>query len=224
MEIHFGMTGKYWRCNRTRPKRYHCLGATGYALHHVRCKDAATVIDVGCSTGVAMLECKKCIAQHGIRIRAIGIDMSEKVVVSAENNLDEFIPKNVLDVTTHKEDADVVMCLNVIRFVGWDVRSEIIRKCAWFLSEKGVLITGVDKKHEENIVLEQSRDTIPDSVCGEDSFVTKLKNLCMPDPKDTRMMRRGEALKYADMLRNEWQNMNRWKKMCIKIDIWLMHN
>ena len=217
------MTGKYWNCSRTEPKRYHYLGATGYALYHVRCKDAATIIDVGCSTGVALLECKGYIDQQGTFIRAIGIDNSKEVASTAKENLDEFIPRDVLDVNAHKGDADVVMCLNVIRFVEWDVRSKIIKKCAKFLNEKGMLITGVDKEHRKKIELEQSSCTVPDHVYGK-SLESRLRVWFKLDPTDTRMMRRTEALKYADMLMNEWQDMHRLRKCYIKKTIFVLQS
>lgn len=214
------MTSGYWDCSRTEPKRYDYLGATGYALSYARRRDKVTIVDVGCSTGVAMSECKRCIVRQGIGVHAIGIDMSGDVAARAKGELDEFILDDVLDVDSHQGDADVVMCLNVARFVTWDVRCRIVRKCAWFLNGDGMLITGIDKEHLKKTVLEKPSSRISGRVCREGGLAERVIDwMIRCDPKDTRMMSRSEALRYADMLMAEWRNMNPLKKRRIMIRI-----
>ena len=212
------MTIRYWNCSYTTPKRYDYLGATWYALSHAKRKKKAIIIDVGCSTGEAMAECKKCLIQHGASVHAIGIDMSREVATSADSKLDEFINKDVLDVDGYKGGADIVMCLNVTRFVTWNVRHEIIRKCAWFLNNEGMLITGIDDEHIKKIVLEPSPSS-PKCVCCDMSWVGRLKRSFRSDPKDTRMMRRSEAYNYANILTSEWEDLNLFKKYEIQARI-----
>lgn len=208
---------KHWKNTTTWPRRYDHFGATGYALSYARHKGEVVIIDVGCSTGEAMVECKKCLAQHGIRVREIGIDSSEKVAAASEKNLDKFIQRNVLNVNEYEKTADIVLCMNMERFIDWDNRSEIIEKCSWFLKDDGMLITGISKKHQKRLKLEQPISTIPDMVCVGDSWKTWVVDLqrrvCI---KDTRMMPRSEALHYADMLLSDWQKADTLRRLYMK--------
>ena len=198
------MTYKYWNCNWTWPRRYDHFGTTGYALSYLERMDEATMIDVGCSTGEALSECKKCLAKHGVHIHTIGIDISGKVAKKAKKNLDEFVGDDVLGVSAYEGQADIVLCMNVERFVSSDIKSRIMEKCAWFLNEDGMLITGVKPRYRKRLNLEQPSTMVPEIVCRGEHLTARLGDLLRPIyPKDTRMMSRNEALHYVEMLRSD---------------------
>ena len=198
-----------WTNSMTWKNRYDDFGVTGYMLLHSKGMKDVVAIDVGCSTGIAVAESKKCMAKHGVRLHAIGIDMSgnAKLAAEAESNLDEFVNENALEVDGYAGRADIVVCLNVVRFVRGDVKSRIVEKCAEFLKPDGVFITGVGKNHREILELEEPISSHPKNVCaglGWRSLVTMLG--------DTRMMKRAEALRYAGIMQSEWENMGRFHK------------
>ena len=122
----------FWTKNTTWRTRYDDFGVTGYMLLHVKSMEDAVVIDVGCSKEIAIIESKKCLGRHGVRLYTIGIDMSDKdkLTAEAENNLDEFVSKNTLEVDGYAGKTDVVVCLNTIRHVLGDTKSDMIKKCA----------------------------------------------------------------------------------------------
>lgn len=207
----------YWKKTTTWPRRYHHFGVTDYILSRTRQKNEIVIIDVGCSTGEAMTECKKYLVQSGIGVYTIGIDSSETVSVAAKKNLDQFILSNVLDVNEHQKTADIVLCMNMERFVDWDVRSRIIRKCNWFLKSDGMLITGINKKHRKQLRMEQLDLANPDMVYADNSWKTQAEDLrryfCI---KDTRMISYSEALSYANLFSSDWQNISMLRRFYTK--------
>ena len=208
-----------WSNNMTWKSRYDDFGVTGYMLLHAKGMKDVVVIDVGCSRGIAVTESKKCLAEHGIRLHTIGIDMScnAKLAAEAESNLDEFVNGNALEVDGYAGKADVVVCLNVVRFVRGDVKSRIVEKCAEFLNPGGVFITGVGENHRKILELEEPVQSHPKRACAGLGWRSLV-----PMPGDTRMMKRGEARRYADIMQSEWKNMKKWKKkiVLLRYRIW----
>ena len=194
----------FWGCTTTWSERYDQFGATGYMLIHAKCKEWITVVDVGCSTGDAINESKKCLARHNIALTTIGIDMSKDVEAKAKANLDRFIPKNVLDVNEHAGEADVVLCMNATRYVTDDVSGSIIRKCTSFLKPNGVLITGVQDRYRKKLDLLWPKTKPPETVCFKQR--SRVRRWVDNQPIDTRMMARDEACRYADMLVSDWRD------------------
>ena len=209
-----------WNNNITWKNRYDDFGVTGYMLLYAKGRKDVVAIDVGCSKGIAVTESKKCLDKRGIRLHTIGIDMSgnAKLIAAAKNNLGEFVNGNALEVNGYTGKADIVVCLNVVRFVPGDVKSRIIRKCAEFLKPDGVLITGVGEKHRKMLKLEEPASSHPKKVCAGLGWRSLF-----PMPSDTRMMKRDGALHYAEIMQSEWKNMGEWqKKMALfSYRIWL---
>ena len=198
-----------WRNSMTWKNRYDDFGVTGYILLYAKGRKDAVVIDVGCSRGIAAAESKKCLARHGTRLRTIGIDMSgnAELIAKAESNMDEFINKDAREIDGRDEQADIVVCLNVVRFVPGDVKSSMIVKCAEFLKPGGVMITGVGGRHRKMLELEEPSARQPPRVCAGRT----LRSLIV-SRQDTRMMRRDGALRYAGIIRTEWNSMGRFRK------------
>ena len=189
----------FWTCNNTWRTRYDDFGVTGYMLLHLQGRKNAVVVDVGCSNGNAILGNRQCLSEHGIDLYTIGIDISTRknIIADAEKNLDEFINKNVLDVNQYAGRADAVICLNATRLVSKNLKSEIIRKCVWFLKSDGVLITDVKRKYRKKIRLEEPAKSHPKRVCS------KSLHSLLPSTGEARMMKPCNALKFADIIKDE---------------------
>lgn len=213
------MNSDYWRCDTTWKRRYDHFGVTGYALLHAKCRKNLVIVDVGCSKGIAMLDCQKCLEQYDVHAYTIGIDISEKHKVEARNNLDEFILDNVLNVNAHMGDADIVICMNMERYVDLEKKSQIIRKCAEFLKPDGMLITNIDKNYRKILNLEYPNKFIPELVVSGEKTRERIYNWRkrLTVLKDARMISSKETSRYAHILLTEWQNTNKAIKEIQKI-------
>ena len=203
---------KVWKNNRTWRTRYDDFRVNGYMLEYAERvgKSSLYVIDVGCSNGEAILECKKCLFKYGVKIHIIGIDATKrpKILSKAKNNLDGFINSNVLDVKEYNEKADVVICLNTIRYIDGDIKSAVIKKCAEFLKPKGVLITGINKRHCKIFNLKRTK---PKKVCLS-RWSLRIFETMTGKIYDTQMITRDDVEKYAEVTNTEWENMNSLRK------------
>ena len=208
------MMDGFWTKNTTWHIRYDDFGVTGYMLLHAKNMEDTVVIDVGCSKGIAITESKKCLDKRGIRLHTIGIDMSDKakLAAEAENNLDEFVNENVLEVDGYAGKADIVVCLNTIRYVLGDTKSGMIKKCTEFLKPDGVLITNVDVEYRDMLKLEAPAPSQPERACAGWGWWTLW---CRHT--DTRMMKHDSALHYAEMIQEDWDKMDRWHKRMMRI-------
>ena len=214
------MTGE-WSCNTTWPGRYDDFGVTGYILLYAQYTGKATVIDVGCSTGEAMAECKQCLSKHGIDLYTIGIDMLDDNAAEAEKNLDKFIHKKACEVNEYIGEADIVVCLNTVRSIRKDNKSDTISKCAEFLKPDGVLITGIDKKHRKMLKLEYTKISPPKKVCPRKGWHIRICNMLSGNvPSDTRMMKRDSVLTYERIIQTEWKRMNCLDKKIHMFNLW----
>ena len=131
-----------WKCTNTWKDRYDDLGIPCIIKEHAKRTglQELCVVDVGCSKGVAMDNCKQLLVERGLRIKSVGIDQSSKVKKDAENNLDEFRLANVACKEIYGIAADVVICANALRGVSPTEKSIVIKKCAEFLNTRGIFI------------------------------------------------------------------------------------
>ena len=205
------MKSDYWRCDTTWKRRYDHFGVTGYALLCAKYRKNLVIIDVGCSKGIAMLDCQECLELYGVHAYTIGIDISEKHKVEARNNLDEFILDNALNVNMHIDDADIVICMNMERYIDLEKKSRIITKCAQFLKPDGMLITSIDAKYRKRLNLEYPNKSIPKLVVSGKNIRERIYNWHKRSTalKDTRMISSKEASRYGRILLDEWQNTNK---------------
>ena len=132
-----------WKCTFTWSDRYDELGIPCIIdSYSQQLKlDSLVVIDVGCSSGVALNDCRQLLEARGVTLYTVGIDQSLKVRKDAEKNLNRFILSNVLSVKNCGGVADVVICANMLRYnVTFEEKSLIVGKCARFLKPTGILI------------------------------------------------------------------------------------
>ena len=135
-----------WKVTRTRENRYDEIGVTGHIL---RCTKehggVVDVLDVGCSTGIAMDKARSCLLKHDIKLYTVGFDISANVKQAAETNMDEFVCADILDVDNYDGKADVVVCASAARYVDGDHKGKIVKKCAKLLKKDGMLIVSVGR-------------------------------------------------------------------------------
>lgn len=208
--------------NTTYKYRYDALGIIGYMLKYAESstKNRLTVIDVGCSKAEATRFAKTCLNEHGIKSFMIGIDNSVRIAEDAEKNLDEFILNDVIKVERYYGEADVVICSKVIRNVDGDIKSEVLRKCAEFLKDDGVLITDVEGYKKS--VRESGFDSIELSKprkINSYPFFENLSVFCFGLPrKETKMMGGNDALEYSKQIKDEWDNLSMFEKRKVKLN------
>ena len=133
-----------WRVNFTKPKRYRSNGITYHVLDYAteEKKPALTVIDVGCSYGVASKTMKDDLAKRGVAATVYGVDISSRVQKRAQRNLDHFIRGDVTSIDPSAlPKADVVICSFAVNLVSPEVRYIVVRSCVGLLKDHGVLIT-----------------------------------------------------------------------------------
>jgi len=100
------------------------------------------VVDVGCSTGVAIHKCAEKLRMKGIMVDKLGVDCAKEVKPNAEENVDRFIHGDVMKLTDAQyrilSNADVVILSRVLRYV--ENKSELKRRCGGFLKPGGILL------------------------------------------------------------------------------------
>ena len=210
---------KNWTRNTTGKHRYDVLGVCDYIHQYAkRTKKAKLcVIDVGCSEAIAIKECQMCLAKHNVILRTVGIDPSKNIKDKAPANLSHFIPKDVTCLNQDIEPADIVICLNVTRFIDINHRSKIIKKCTKLLKDDGILI--VDKTGFENS--DYSANTInkhpPRRLCDQHYVKKQMEELFWGPIKGYVMVfEKNAAKEFSEQIIPEWEKLNRFQKMCIK--------
>ncbi|MEM3143173.1 MAG: class I SAM-dependent methyltransferase [Candidatus Nitrosotenuis sp.] len=136
----------HWSSNYTFPERYDETGIDDRIIEFAKKgnKTSLDILDVGCSNGIAAKCMKSRLKEKGLTVTITGIDRSRKMEKEARQNLDKFIPGNVLEIDA-KPEFDMVICSKMVLFVGHKLRSEIISKCARFLRDNGGLVTDANR-------------------------------------------------------------------------------
>lgn len=146
-----------WQSNFTVADRYETDGVIDRVFEYVRStgKKNLAIMDVGCSSAIAVKYLRFILEGKGIGItKIIGVDPSENIRIEAEENLDEFIPLDILDVKDEPGKADIMICCKMILWVQPQHRVNVLLKCSKFLKDDGGLITDADKYEEEKDVRE----------------------------------------------------------------------
>lgn len=219
------MINRNWPVVITSKGRYEFTGITDFAIEHLRQQriKKPVIIDVGCSSGIAMKKSAETMKIAGFDPFTIGIDASKSVKSKAEKNLDKFIDRDVLEVDDQENTADVVICSKAAIYILGIRRADIIRKCASLLKNNGILITDVDcfppRTFGENTIrfLKLFFDLIPTAEC----FKHGIKNIGreydrssnITIKKDVFKMTKNEAVSYVDEIIKGWQKRSpKWKR------------
>lgn len=136
-----------WTEGDTDHNRYECMGAVSLINDYIKNKTDINILDAGCSDGISTKDCLLSINKHGKNISFIGVDIDKDRIKNAqkdnENNI-EFICCD-LDQLKFKNKFDIIICLNVIRFIKSKNKKRILQKFMKMLKSDGVLITGINK-------------------------------------------------------------------------------
>lgn len=219
------MINRNWPVVVTSKDRYEFTGITDFAVEHLKQQgvNRPIMIDVGCSFGIAMKKAAETMRMMGFDPFTIGIDVSKSVKSKAEKNLDKFINRDVLEVDNQEGMADVVICSKAAIYVLGMRRADIIRKCASFLKDNGILITDVDcyppRTFGENAIrfLKLFLDLVPTVEC----FKHGIKNINREYgqssnatiKKDVFKKTKNETMSYVDEIIKGWEKRSpKWKR------------
>ena len=140
-----------WNKTTTWKNRYNDLGVTSLIQRLVKIE--LCVMDVGCSRGVTIKHCQKTLQKQGITINTIGVDGKKEVWDEAEKNVDRLIRHDAAEVNGYEGTADVVVCMNAIRFIHPKDKKDVLKKCVAFLKDDGMLITNVENFEIKNTTI-----------------------------------------------------------------------
>ena len=194
-----------WKKETTFNHRYECMGATALILEHIGGKKNIRILDAGCSNGRATKDCKMWLEKMGHDVSFVAVDQDKHRIESARKN-DCGVRFIHSDIECLKEKKfDVVLCLNVIRFVLPKPKSEMLRCMAEMLKLDGVLITGINRNDMKNMNLHVRR---PPGCMYRKTFVRMHKpfhgraDFCVRliIGNDTRMISRGKVNEYAELV------------------------
>ncbi len=214
-----------WPAVTTSKDRYEFVGINDFIFDHIRqggIKDP-TIIDVGCSTGIAIKNTVEILRKQAFNSYVIGINASKTIKSKAEKNVDRFINKDVLDVESLDSTADIVICHKAAIFVRGTRRADIIRKCATFLKDSGILITDVDCYPQRTFMENMLRFSrhLWYQIPAADCLKHGIKNIRREyDRRANTTIKEGvfkktkaEAISYADEIMTGWEKRSdRWKR------------
>jgi SAM-dependent methyltransferase len=203
-----------WPISFTNPRRYRSNGVTYHVIDHAQAssKRFLTILDVGCSTGVAVKRLKANLEKLGIRSEVIGVDISKKVMQKAKRNLDRFVCSDIR--LLGKEDlplADVVICSYAAIWVTANTRYEMVHRCAEQLRDDGLLVTNAFPFRRVDLpkpveFLRYRFESIPFLAKGRTAFSSELerRKAELLKRRSFAILGRTEALAYAESVRESW--------------------
>ncbi|MGA2574045.1 MAG: class I SAM-dependent methyltransferase [Candidatus Methanomethylicaceae archaeon] len=135
-----------WPADFTFPERYYVCGifdAIEEFCYRTN-RRYIDIVDVGCSTGVALLDLKTRLQSLGISSHVRGIDCSQQVEEAGGQNLVEFILGDITKMGNPDHAADVVICWAVANNVTPKHRAEILDASSKYVKADGMLITSAN--------------------------------------------------------------------------------
>jgi hypothetical protein len=216
-----------WFSNYTYADRYYLTGIQQLVVDYTNREQTKqiTIIDVGCSTAIALRQLQTVLENLNMPCFTIGIDSDKKVKNVAEKNVNHFINDDVTKIN-HVFEANIVICSKMALWVSAERRHQIILKCSEFLKDNGKLITDVDN-YTKTGILEDLAD-----ICKYDfPPLRALKYGIRKFLADYRYQRHGhlrkkmksfgkkEAVEYAWHILKMWQKLKWHEKLSIKFDI-----
>ena len=139
-----------WMCGMTNRYRYECMGVTTLLQKQLVGKIQTRILDAGCSDGRATKGCKAFLENNKHVVSFVGADQdATRVKKARENSNDiEFLCSGILDLEFENE-FDIILCLNVIRYISDDSKAKVLHKLAQMLKPDGVLVTGINARDME---------------------------------------------------------------------------
>ena len=217
-----------WFSNYTYSDRYQLTGIDKMVVEYTKRLQAnqVTIIDVGCSTAIALKKLRDTLKEIGIDSYIIGIDVDKKVKEHAEKNVDLFINADVTKITHLNNIADIVICSKMALWVSAFRRYEIVIKCSDFLKKIGILITDIDD-YTQSRILEEFKDISQYDIPplwilrkGLRKFLSEYRyRLHGHFRKMTKQFDKENAVKYAEQIIKGWTKLRWDQKFTIKFNI-----
>ena len=185
-----------WRLGTTHKDRYVCMGTATLIMEHAKGKMHMHVLDAGCSNGKAIINCKSYLESYGLDVSAVAVDCDQRRIEKAKENPSgvEFMHEDITNLK-FEDKFDVVICLNVIRFVKNASKAKILQSIHSMLRPGGMLVTGVSKKHAKALDLGGGVPKCPSSHSTLYHYVHGSRPAGKHD--DTRALSKEQVLKYA---------------------------
>lgn len=211
-----------WPATITFADRYGLTGITDLVTDYVRKsgKKRLVIIDVGCSTAVALKRLQNEMKTAGIEAYTIGIDLSKKVKREAEKNVDEFINMDILKIDNKRFTADIVICSKMAIYVSAKRRSNILLKSSELLKNDGALITDVDYYEKISFLetlkyLQYFWPSFGSMKYGFRKWHEEwMRRVNLPYKKKMRMIiSRKNALDYPRLILEGWNKLKWYKKL-----------
>ena len=179
--------------------RYECMGATTLILKHAVKNKTLRILDAGCSSGKATMDCKSCLEENGYDVSMVAVDRDKKRIRTAmsRHGTIECKCSEITDLQFENE-FDIILCLNTIRFVSDKSKSLILRKLNRMLKPNGILITGISEMARTVTGMAGSE---PPKCARNHSDKYHVKRNCgvVFDSNDTRSFTISQILKYAEL-------------------------
>ena len=185
-----------WCLGTTHKDRYVCMGAATLIMEYAKGKVRVRVLDAGCSDGKAIINCKSYLENYGLGVSAVAVDCDQKRIEKAKENSGgvEFMHEDITNLK-FEDKFDVVVCLNVIRFVKNASKAKILQSIHRILRPGGMLVTGVSKKHAKALDLDECVPKCPSSHSTLYHYVHGSRPVGKHD--DTRALSKEQVLKYT---------------------------
>ena len=186
-----------WTVGRTCRHRYECMGVSTLIAGYTNGKQK--ILDAGCSRGVAINDCVSFLKNKGHGVDVTAVDRDYDRIAQADKNGDvKFICSEIQNLT-FKREFNVILCLNVIRFIKNKQKVKTLRKIASMLKNDGIVITGISKKDMREMGLIYFE---PPKCALNHNFLYHWMHLCKPTCKynDTQSLTKLHVMKYINLL------------------------
>ena len=188
-----------WPCGITHHHRYECMGATTLIHKQIIGRPHTSLLDVGCSNGTATKDCMSFLKRHGHKVSLMGIDIDKTRINSAQKNSNgvKFICTDLKRLKPENQ-FDIIICLNVIRYIDMKSKKEILQNIAQRLKPNGMLVTGINKHDMRQMNL----PVLDPPNCPQHNWIQRRLLLCLRplgDQNDTRMISRSKVEEYVNL-------------------------
>lgn len=219
-----------WPSSYTFPERYDAIGVLDRIIEYCTKynKSDISILDVGCSAGIAGNHVKTYLEQRGFKIKIIGIDVNPAIESAARFYLDEFYLTNFWKfkpVILY----DLVICTRVLRNKSYDMLADAIDVMGELLKKDGALITDTSTAYIGNWMSKYKKKPVekrklgPFMVPTVKGIYNELYRRC--DYLNKRYIllisERENVNLYASEVRYKWYKMNRIEKALVKFGLGL---
>ena len=193
-----------WKNGRTCRHRYECMGATTLIMKHANNIPKCSILDAGCSNGVATKDCMSFLKNNDYDVSIVAVDRNRRRIYSTKKNYNgiKFYCNEITDLVL-KNKFDTVLCLNVIRFINYKSKAGILRKISDMLKSDGILLTGVSKKD----MCEMGLTYLEPPKCALNHmflyhWIFASRPICKYN--DTQVLTKNQILAYANLMEKRY--------------------